>query len=206
MEELMTLEDIKKECPRVDVANEAFVPIIKEFKSIKTKDQKDDLINQVKDYSLLEDNVTADNRTLKHVWALFGKIDKDTWICIEVGSSKDIKSEICSNLDSMYVTEVSNTYKYSFFHTNKSIYNALSYADKVSCKYRHINHLFNNFKWVEIDVNKYLEKIDTKDYDRDSYAEVKCAVDYRALMWNPAPRTDEWDVLRDEYSVEYRRD
>lgn len=189
----MTLEEIKHDCPNVDISNKAFKLII-EFKKIETEKQRVQLIEQVKNYSLV------DEENSRHLWILLAEMNDSSWRCIEVGSSNDIKGEICSDIDCMAHNR-SDTSKGGFLHKGKEIYKAYTYADKVSCKYRYINENFDHFMWFEVEIDKFLEGINTGIHDRVSYAEVKCAVDYKALLWNPVSK--EWTILKEVYPNEY---
>ena len=185
---MMTLEDIKRDCPSVDISNKAFKPNI-EFKKIETAEQREQLKKQVRNYSLVED------LERRHLWVLLAEMDDNLWRCIEVGSSNDIKGEICSDIDCMAQPKITEISKGGFLHKGKEIYDAYTYADKVSCKYRYINDTFDHFMWIEVEIDKFLAGIDTGIQDKVSFAEVKCAVDYKALLWNPVSK--EWTILKE---------
>ena len=74
------------------------------------------------------------------------------------------------------------------FYEDLAIFCMPTYSDKVSCKYRKINELFDYFMWVEINIDEYLRGFDGKRY-KVNYAEVKYAFENKALLWNPAPKS-----------------
>lgn len=124
---------------------------------------------------------------VKHLWAFYGQPDRriDEWVCIEVGSSDDIIKEICGIVKIMFETS-KPVAKGSVLHPGEKIYTADAYADKVSCKYRHMKTLFESFWWIELNVNDY-QIGNNGRYNKTNYAEVLYAVKKKALVWNPAP-------------------
>ena len=122
----------------------------------------------------------------KQLWSLWGKVDKEKGICVEVGSSNNIINEICEIIRLMASVpfEVGKT---GAFHKGVNLYSFYTYSDKNSCKYRKCNELFQEFIWVEIHVENYVEALDIGGYNCVNYAEVKYAYDNKALLWNPAP-------------------
>jgi hypothetical protein len=148
---------------------------------------------EIRDYSTFEYE-----KRHKHLWSLWGKVKNNKWVCVEVGSSNDIKSEI-SEIISLMVSVPYEVGKTGLFHEDVNIYSFYTYSDKNSCKYRRCNELFKEFIWIEINVEKYTEALDIGEYNCVDYAEVKYAFDNKALLWNPAPamnKNKEKEILR----------
>lgn len=149
---------------------------------------KSDLNELLKNYNTLYN-------TDKGLWAIFGKgngIDK--WTCLQVGSSKDIKSEL-REIFRLMVSEPQKQVKKTIFHEN--VYDFWTYSDKASVKYRSMYNLCKEFVVYEIDIPTYLEDINVEGYNPVEYAEVKFAYETEALYWNPSPKVNgnqEWQI------------
>lgn len=149
-----------------------------------SKNKQSDIFGQIGDYIFINPN-----QEFKRLWALFGKpvvegIENKSWVCLEVGSSKDIKKEIRSDLNSMFAVS-KNVKKGSAFFQN--LFEFDTYKDRTSLKYKKIYNICSDFIIYEVDINEFTNNIDTGNYPVDNYAEVKFAIDYKALFWNPSP-------------------
>lgn len=130
----------------------------------------------------------------KKLWAMFARKKRDldndnsdmTQICIQVGSSKNIYSELRGILRCM-ISEPKKEKVSTEFSVEAYIFN--TFMDKDSVKYRSIYEKFEDFIIYEIIAEKYLANIDYGDYDKINYSEVKFALAHRAYLWNPAPST-----------------
>ncbi|MDE6389411.1 MAG: hypothetical protein K2L82_16645 [Lachnospiraceae bacterium] len=155
------------------------MPFLRKICFFKKHDIKDAIAK-------VEKNQDIENTT--GVWALFGKKeDCDEWVCLEVGSSKDIKKEIIGDLKLM-ISKIEIMSKSSAFH--KNVFEALAYVDRQSFKYRKIYETYDDFYWSEIDIEKYICGKDSNKYDKINFTEVSFAYETQALFWNPAPATD----------------
>lgn len=152
-------------------------------------------IRTVENYEYIDNNAEC----TKKLWVLFGKKEyEDDWICLELGSSDNIISEI-KGIIKLLDSKQSIVYKDSEFHKGEKIFEFMSYSDRTSCKYRSIAQKFDNLCFYEVNVANYCDKDslfnNIKHKMRDSiinkvnYAEVKIAFDTKALYWNPAPAT-----------------
>ena len=102
----------------------------------------------------------------KRLWAIFGKSKESNCLhCLQVGSSKNIISEIKGILRLM-ISKPEKIKISTAFH--KDVY---------------------DFSIYEIEVDIYLEGVDIKAYDKVNFAEVKFAFENKAILWNPAPAT-----------------
>ena len=138
-------------------------------------------------------NIKYDN-SIKGLWAIFGKgegnnnklpnVDFNKWICLEVGSNENIKSELRGILNDM-ISKPGKISKSSTYHPNLKLYEFNTYMDRASIKYRTMFDMCNQFVIYEIDVDEYIKENGT--YDIVNYAEVKFAHDNKALFWNPSP-------------------
>lgn len=138
-------------------------------------------ISKVKEYEYIDYRLELEKR----LWSLWGKTrNNEEWICLEVGSSKDIKKEIRSDL-SLMISKPEQIKKSSAFYSE--VFEYMTYMDRTSCKYRKIYEICNSFEWFEIDIDKYLENRDFSGYNKVNYAEVSYAYEMRALFWNPSP-------------------
>lgn len=144
----------------------------------------DDLRN--KNIKINKETLIEENTDVKRLWAMFGIVNNKSY-CIQVGSSKNIYSEIKAILKSM-VSEPQKIMKSTEFH--KDVYEFQTYMDKESVKYRSIASKYNNFEIYEIKIGDYLKGCDIGDYDKVNYSEVKFAFENKALLWNPAPQTN----------------
>lgn len=171
--------EIKKDCPGINIDTKNYLQRICSFE----KNSINDAIMQVKEhYKHLDLG--------RKLWGLFGRDRKDDeWVCLEVGSSNDIKSEIVANLRLMLNTR-EQVWKCSEFHRDRQLFEFWTYSDRQSYKYRKISQICKEFRWCEIDIDKYLK--DDKEYPNNiiNYAEVKYALETKALFWNPAPATN----------------
>ena len=130
----------------------------------------------------------------KKLWAMFARKKRDldnynsdmTQICIQVGSSKNIYSELRGILRCM-ISEPKKEKVSTEFSVEGYIFT--TFMDKDSVKYRSIYEKFEDFIIYEIIAEKYLANIDYGDYDKINYSEVKFALEHRAYLWNPAPST-----------------
>lgn len=130
----------------------------------------------------------------KKLWAMFARKKRDldndksdmTQICIQVGSSKNIYSELREILRCM-ISEPKKEKVSTEFSVEAYIFT--TFMDKDSVKYRSIYEKFEDFIIYEIIVEKYLANIDYENYDKINYSEVKFALEHRAYLWNPAPPT-----------------
>ncbi len=181
MNELADLQTIKESCTCVKV-DDFFRDQTGAFTKICSFGTKEDVTKIKVDVQNADDHY-------KRLWALFGEDNSGQAICLNVGSSNDIKTEIEDIIKMMY-TEPEIRTKDSFFHKGMNIYNYITYSDKNCFKYRRMKELFACFTWIEIDVKKYLDENETKGYDPTNYAEVKFASEWKALLWNPAPATN----------------
>lgn len=140
-------QKIKNKCPKFKLELYNYLEIICNF----TRDTIDDAKQKVINYSYI------DKQSDKQLWALFGKDSEDTdWVCLEVGSSNNIKKEISENLNLMY-KKPQKVWKNSEFHKNEELFEFYTYYDRASCKYRKIAQICTQFCWCELDVRKYLE-------------------------------------------------
>lgn len=145
-----------------------------EFSDLK---KDDNVFESIKNYNTLY-------KTDKGLWTIFGKGKGiDNWTCLEIGSSKDIKSEIRQMLNLMISKSERQDVKTTF---HEKVYSFCTYKDKKSIKYQSMYRLCKEFVVYEIDVPKYLNGIDAGKYNEVEYAEVKFACETEALYWNPA--------------------
>lgn len=145
------------------------------------EDELHNAISKVKQYKYIDYNLEVEKR----LWALWGKTkNSKEWICLEVGSSKDIKKEIRSDL-SLMISKPEQVKKSSAFYSE--VFEYMTYMDRTSCKYRKIYEICDSFEWFEIDIDKYLQNRDFSGYNKVNYAEVSYAYETRALFWNPSP-------------------
>jgi len=130
------------------------------------------------------------------LWALLGKTDQKAkkWICIEVGHSKDIQSEIRSDMKAMF-WEPETICVDTAFH--EKAYSYPLHMEKTNFKYRTINRRFARFKLILINVDDYLQEdlvkssgitLPEDEEGRYQLAEVLFAMETKALFWNPAPK------------------
>lgn len=210
MSEAITIEKVKEICTKINVEEllkdeQKFSHICK-FKSIADSKEITRIKNEVKLHKLYK--YSEDNQ--KHLWAFYGHIEDDNcdnWICIEVGSSDDILGEICGIVKLMYEPSC-DIDKKSVLHDGVVIYKSKSYTDKICYKYRYMNELFDEFWWVEINVDKYQDGNDN-GYNKTNFAEVAYAYNNKALIWNPAPaatdrknrRNQEKQILKEKYEI-----
>lgn len=123
----------------------------------------------------------------KRLWAIFGKSKESNCLhCLQVGSSKNIISEIKGILRLM-ISKPEKIKISTAFH--KDVYDFCTYMDKPSVKYRNLYKKYYDFSIYEIEVDIYLEGVDIKAYDKVNFAEVKFAFENKAILWNPAPAT-----------------
>ena len=142
------------------------------------------------------------NHDIKGIWTLMG-LNQNKWLCLEVGSSYDIKSEIKSALGCMEST-INRVYKDSEFYKGAKLFPFLEFSDKASCKYRAVKEFFREFIWFEIDPYKYVDSIGIRKKHEEknivqieneevgiiNFVEVHFAFTHKALLWNPAPQTN----------------
>ena len=130
----------------------------------------------------------------KKLWAMFARkkrgLNNDNFdleqICVQVGSSINIYSELRGILRCMISEPKKEEVSTEF---TVDAYMFTTFMDKDSIKYRSIYNKFEDFIIYEIIAEKYLANIDYGDYDKINYSEVKCALEHRAYLWNPAPST-----------------
>lgn len=188
MSESITLSEVKKICSTINVgkllkdSKQSYTEICR-FGSITDRNQIKSIQETIRKHKLF-DYVDEDQ---KHLWAFYGYIGVDDWVCIEVGSSDDILEEICGIVKLMYESPC-DVDKRSVLHKDVVIYKSKSYTDKICYKYRYMNELFNEFWWIEINVDNHQDGNDN-GYDKTNFAEVSYAVKNKALIWNPAPTT-----------------
>lgn len=128
----------------------------------------------------------------KKVWALLSEIEKNQWICLQVGSSSNISKEIISDIKCMLPLTPQDTRQWkSQFH--EQVFE-VQYGLDVRCqKYRDMFNRFNNFCIIIIEPKTYLEDSNTNNLVK--YAEVKYAYDTQALYWNAIK--EEYEILRE---------
>lgn len=141
---------------------------------------------------------------IKGVWILVGYIDFcKKWICLEVGSSSNIKSEIRSALGCMESVK-KEVYKDSEFYKGAELFPFVEFSDRISCKYRAITEFCSRFRYFEIDPYSYIKTKMKKKISQNknevcfkneivgivNFVEVHFAFIHKALLWNPAPQTN----------------
>ena len=122
----------------------------------------------------------------KNAWAMYGSNNEEKWICLEVGSSKDIIKELKYDLDCMVEKSISNKEISSYYH--ESIYERNQdyiLTDAIHQKYQLIR---DNFEYIRIyTINNDTMINDSEKYRLNDYqiAEVHYAKMTKALLWNP---------------------
>lgn len=168
---------IKKDDIEIDIDSKNYLRIICDFQKETIKEA----IKKVKEYKFL------DNKYDKKLWALFGKNEEfEKWVCLEVGSSQNIRNEIVYDLKLMVETPYEVSKDSAFY---KDVFKFRTYSDRQSCKYRAIIEMYKEFCWCEIDVSEYVDIQDINSWNTINYAEVKFAFETKAIFWNPAPAT-----------------
>lgn len=170
-----------------------------EFLKILCRFKKDELLT-ISNYQ------TVNPQYSKSIWALFGKNKTaKSWQCIEVGSSINIKNEI-NGIIALFKKTPQKIIKKGIFYQDEDIgFEFWTYHDRVSCKYRKIAQMFEEYCFCEIDIDKYIEnqylelnilklKINEKypqikKIDFVNYTEVSFALKTKAIFWHPAPAT-----------------
>ncbi|MBA4510050.1 hypothetical protein FDG04_11130 [Clostridium sporogenes] len=136
----------------------------------------------------------------KYVWALFGKINETDEICLQVGASMDIRSEIIDDINTMYceddpIDKSNETLKIKSKNTQfyENVYKINNGDDKNRYIYRIIRQKYKELIFYAIDIDVYLGikdfKCDNKvvndilDLSKMYYAETKFAYDTQAIYW-----------------------
>lgn len=208
MSEAIKIDEVKRLCPAINVKEllkdeQKFSHICK-FNSITNREEVSSIRDEVKGHKLF--NYGENNQ--KHLWAFYGHIEDNNWICIEVGSSDNILEEICGIIRLMYEPSC-NADKKSVLHKDVVIYKSKTYTDKTSYKYRYMNELFDKFWLIEINVDNYQDGND-KEYSKTDFVEVTYAVNNNALIWNPSPavtdrknrKNQEKQILKEKYGID----
>ncbi len=156
------------------------------FSQKEIKNQTDNLINRVKD-------VISEKGT-NGTWMLFGKQKNEKLYCaLQVASSSNILNEISRDLCIMRPTVKKRDKRdfKSFFGGN--VCKVTDGLDTLGQRYKHIFKSYEDFCIVIVD----LDKIDSENYDKKQYAEVKLACKYRAKYWNPNRFNGEMEILKE---------
>lgn len=179
------------ECKKMELETIKQENCIKEICSfnnekIEQNEGLNNVINEVKGHNLYK---YRDDKINKGLWVIYGKpkiegIDNKQWICLEVGSSKDIKKELIAILRLM-ISESKEVPKHSAFFEN--VFNFTTYLDRTSVKYRKLNEICSEFAMFEVDIENYVYEDEIKSYNTINFAEVKYAFKHKALFWNPSP-------------------
>lgn len=131
-----------------------------------------------------------------NTWALFAKETKyQNWICLQVGSSNNIKNEIKYAINSFEPYSDENTKLwYSHFHKDNSLFKAYYKMDIASQRYRSMFEHFNLFCFYAIKKAENLNEA-LRKFDINSVTEVQFALESSALYWNPNNSKKETQIL-----------
>lgn len=130
------------------------------------------------------------------VWALFGKqwrASQDDWRCIQVAHSADILREIKEDLNLMHLQPA----KAQWFGALDKSTPVFSYYTAMSTKaqkYRAVFRRFYHFRIVGIPTVTLPPALN--DCNAAAFTEVQYAYRHQALLWYPAPRTNERKMLK----------
>lgn len=137
---------------------------LKEIVRLRKEDKLEEVIKSI-------NNEVLDG---KSVWALFGKINKADELCLQVGASIDIKSEIIDDINAMYFEEDSidksnTTLKIKSKNTQfyENVYKINNGDDKNRYIYRIIKQKYKELIFYAIDIDVYLG---IKDFKCDNKA------------------------------------
>lgn len=166
---------------------------LKEIVRFHNKDKLEDIIKEI-NYEALKS---------KYVWALFGKINEEDEVCLQVGAGINIKDEIKYDINMMYcggdLISKSNKglkikSKNTQFYENVYKINYCDDKNKNRYIYRKIRQEYEELIFYAIDIDAYLEIKDFKcdnitvnnilDLSKMYYAETKFAYETQAIYWN----------------------
>lgn len=166
---------------------------LKEIVRFHNKDKLEDIIKEI-NYEALKS---------KYVWALFGKINEEDEVCLQVGAGINIKDEIKYDINMMYcecdlISKSNKGLKIKSKNTQfyENVYK-INYGDdknKNRYIYRKIRQEYEELIFYAIDIDVYLEIKDFKcdnitvnnilDLSKMYYAETKFAYETQAIYWN----------------------
>lgn len=164
---------------------------LKEIVRFHNKDKLEDIIKEI-NYEALKS---------KYVWALFGKINEEDEVCLQVGAGINIKDEIKYDINMMYcecdlISKLNKGLKIKSKNTQfyENVYKINYGDDKNRYIYRKIRQEYEELIFYAIDIDVYLEIKDFKcdnitvnnilDLSKIYYAETKFAYETQAIYWN----------------------
>ena len=130
----------------------------------------------------------------KKLWALFGYIDAEKMICLQVASADDIVTEIVKDLCSMQPVCDGDTKSWGG-GLHKKVFDVTYGLDSRCQKYRNMHDNYDDFYVVSIDHELFTEKNKMKKYDTLKQAEVLFAYKTQALYW--VPYGEEYKILNE---------
>ena len=139
----------------------------------------------------------------KYLWALFGKNNKEEeQVCLQVGQSIDIKTEIIADINEMFSKDVlfeldenvETEFKNSQFYTDVYQIKKGDSDNKNEYLYRKIKREYDELTFYTIDIDGYLGIDNFKNnncviddilkFSKVYYAETKFAYETQAIYWN----------------------